>query len=114
MSTYIGLPEPEEVYEAILAIPTQIKPRLSILRETGAFSAIIEAVEDQYLRANGRKCEWSPLALRLLKQLLDQHPGVPPPQWRGAVLRRYAGPKAARQATPVNFIPKLHLYLVGA
>ena len=115
LSAFVGLPEPEEI-ESILTSQAGITAgeptcKLSVVRDASAYAVIIQTVENEYLRWNGQKCVWSPLALRMLKELLDRRPGIPPGRWKGAVLKRYAGPRAARQAPPVNFIPKLHLYL---
>ena len=91
-------------------MPAVDSPRLSLLRETSAFSAIIESADEAYLRANGVKCPWSPRSMQLLKQALDRHPGNHPLRWRKAVARWYATP-ANRPVAPSELVSKLHRYL---
>jgi hypothetical protein len=107
---FVDLPEPEEVNAAILLM-SETQPKLSVVRDASAFATILTTVEEQYLRNNAIKCPWSPLALRLLKELLDRHPAISSDEWRRAVMKHYCEPKAARQMPPVQFIPKLNFYL---
>ena len=102
-----GLPEPDENY-----VPMLPPPRLSVLRDIDAFAAIIDCADTAYLKVNGRKCPWSPRSLQLLKQMLDQHHGIPPTRWKQAVARWYAK-SANRPLAPSELVTKLHFYING-
>lgn len=104
-----GLPEPEDIHYNPIMTAEQ-PPRLSVLRETEAFAAIIEAADVAYLQANGVRCPWSPRSIQLLKVALEQHPGHSPACWRRAVQRWYAVP-SNRPVAPSDLVSNLHRYL---